>query len=211
MPDDQQAQPHLLELPTELRLWIYHLVIGSVPRIKLVVYEGTHRHGVHETKEALLLLSVCKQIRAEAHDSVWNEFKFTISISGSSVYIPLVDSRSRKLSLTQIAAILTSMRRVCLIICVLGSETAVTRLNPNMLPRMELVFDLLRRGAGLKYIETHFTPPKSKGPGFDNLNIRTIKQSCIEPIDELKRRGVQTARSGDTGLETNVREFWVLA
>lgn len=80
----QTACP-LLRLPPELRLRIYELVVGADTGVKIKVRENVWVKKGNKYLYGMPLLITCKYIRSDAHDTVWNNVRFSIHLTPASL------------------------------------------------------------------------------------------------------------------------------
>lgn len=72
MASNTLVSSRLLDLPAELRLQIYSMVFGEAIHLHLYLAQATVLKPAQDLQNPFALLSVCKQINHEIHDSIHN-------------------------------------------------------------------------------------------------------------------------------------------
>ena len=187
----QQTQSRLLTLPPELRLHIYGFVIGSQPTFRLsiivrimqenlqlptVINDGVLREKSTSLMDLLALLHICKAIRHEAYDAMWDALQFDVTVAfGPRVYSPPLSYNEER------CAVLQKMRK--------AKVSVHKKLLEVTFDRLQRFLTALTLSDNLKVVTIEFVtlPPRLLWCSV----LNPTEQICTTAIHQLREKGVE--------------------
>lgn len=195
---NQQASK-LLQLPAELRLQVYECVVPRGTPFT-TAFDRSYLRGNTKVLDMLLsLLWVCRQIREEAHDCIWNSIELKVSVPPSGLYY--LPPNQRIIKIDSGAAVyrtsLRHIRHVRIVTPLVGARPQAPSLRHFI--NVAAMLDILDRAGSLtsakcgygltRYLDDHLFP---RNFNFHELaELKPFYDQAKRIFDQLQRRGVR--------------------